>query len=148
MAATPNNRTAKAHVLPDAPRFPTWAHPVTRIANGHLYVCFEDHSDGWFSVVVFKELIEHRIQNITDESLSTHPFFKAGLSPYEFHVMEYSPAISENKTVADRHWVVTFKDVSLDVIAKSLVFRLPLHQGVSPDQALDECICTSALHLT
>lgn len=148
MASPLNNRTAKAHVLPDAPRFPTWAHPATRIANGHLYVCLEDHTDGWFSVVVFKELIDHRIQNITDESLSRHQLFEAGLSPYEFHLIEYSPAMSESTSPAEKHWVVTFKDVSLDVVAMSLELRLPLYEGESPDQALDACICTSALHLT
>jgi len=97
--------------------------------------------------VVFKQLIEHRILNITDESLSRHPHFKAGLSPYEFHLIEHSPATSQNTSDAERHWVVTFKDVSLDVIATALELRLPLYEGESPDQALDACICTSGLDI-
>ena len=70
-----------------------------------------------------------------DERLDEHPLHDAGLEPYSFHVVEDS----DDATVgATSHWIVTFHDDTLGVIAEDadvLEARVDVN---SPEQALSE----------
>jgi len=107
----------KATVLFDAPTFPTWAHPATHYSGSDLYMCFETHEDNVYSIVLFGGVIEYRIQPLTDESIWKHQYFAAGLKSFEFHLLTNSPLAQP--WPGSEHWVITFKDETHDVVAKS-----------------------------
>ena len=114
-------------------------HPSIRIAGDTLwvaYVCSNPEFPGWdgdapldhpgFAVwsalLQFNGVQEYHLGAPNDERLHTHPLYFAGLSYYRFY-----EAIGTNKlktASAKRHWLATFHDETLEVIADSaLVLR-------------------------
>ncbi len=70
-----------------------------------------------------------------DERLHEHPLHDAGLQPYSFNVVEDSDEATAGETA---HWIVTFRDETLEVIAEDadvLEARVDVN---SPEQALSQ----------
>lgn len=71
-----------------------------------------------------------------DEALNAHPLYAIGLGFYGFHVVENSPLIADldrrdqvhGQHVAGdymkrfRHWIITFHDETLEVVARNAHF--------------------------
>lgn len=72
------------------------------------------------AVVRFDGLIGHRVSPINDEGLGDHEYAKYGLGCYAFNELIGTPESTCWKTLGARHWVITFKDVTVDVIARSV----------------------------
>jgi hypothetical protein len=70
-----------------------------------------------YAVVQFLDVIDHRLSPINDEGLNRHPCFSAGLQFYAFNEVTGSPETFKWFSLKARHWVITFKDNTLDVIA-------------------------------
>ncbi len=69
------------------------------------------------------------------EQLHEHSLHDAGLEPYSFQVVEDSDEATEGETA---HWVVTFHDETLEVIAEDAeVFEARIDAS-SPEQALTQ----------
>jgi hypothetical protein len=51
--------------------------------------------------------------------LGHHPYVLAGLQPYSFNELIGSEETVSRPYSSARHWVVTFKDETLDVIART-----------------------------
>jgi len=75
--------------------------------------------EGAIAVVRFTGLIDHRLSPINDEGLGRHPYAGAGLQFYSFNELSGSPETLRWSGSKARHWVITFKDNTLDVIATS-----------------------------
>lgn len=70
-----------------------------------------------------------------DERLHEHPLHDAGLEPHSFHVVEDSDEVTEGETA---HWIVTFPDETLEVIAEDAdVFEARIDAS-TPEQALSQ----------
>jgi hypothetical protein len=74
-------------------------------------------TDERFAVVRFSGVIDHRLSPINDEGLGKHPYAKAGLQWYSFNELTDSEEINRWTALRARHWVVTFKDNTLEVVA-------------------------------
>lgn len=70
-----------------------------------------------YAVVRFTDVIDHRLSSINDEGIGKHPYCDARLGFYSFNELTGSAETKEWAALNARHWVVTFKDNTLDVIA-------------------------------
>ena len=70
------------------------------------------------TVVRFDGLIDHRLSPINDEGLGHHPYACAGLQWYAFNEILDSAETIRWRALKARHWVITFKDNTLDVLAE------------------------------
>lgn len=70
-----------------------------------------------------------------DERLHEHPLHDAGLEPYSFHVVEDSDEATAGETA---HWIVTFHDETLEVIAEDADVLEARVDVSSPEQALSQ----------
>ena len=69
----------------------------------------------------------------SDERLHEHTLFDLGLEPYAFHVVEDSDEATPGET---SHWIITFHDETLEVIAEDADVAEPRVEVDSPEQAL------------
>jgi hypothetical protein len=67
--------------------------------------------------VQFTHVIDHRLSPINDEGIGSHPYANAGLQFYAFNEITGSSETIEWAALRARHWAVTFKDNTLDVVA-------------------------------
>src|SRR4051812_47087853 len=68
-----------------------------------------------YAVVRFNDVIDHRLSPINDEGIGKHPYARAGLQWYAFNEVIDSVEAIEWHALKARHWVITFKDNTLDV---------------------------------
>lgn len=95
----------------------------------------------------FEGVLQFRLGYPNDEALHGHPLAKFGLKPYTSYLIENSPLIAEIENqnrvhsaykpgmyVRWRHWIMTFHDETLEVIARSGIVagqtQLPPHRAV------------------
>jgi len=88
--------------------------------TNNLLVAYETDEEGLFAIVRFVDVVDHHLSPINDEGLGKHPYAKSGLRFYSFHEILNSPESRLWAPLAMRHWVLTFKDNTLDVLAKSI----------------------------
>ena len=106
------------------PAFPGWGSGASPTHPGFDEFC---------AVIRFTGLESLTIGPPSDERLHEHPLYDAGLESYSFHVVEDSDEVTEAEMA---HWIVTFHDVTLEVIAEDadvLEARVDVN---SPEQAL------------
>ena len=88
-----------------------------------------------FAVVRFIAPIHHTYGYPNDEGLRQHPLYAFGLERYAFNVIEGSPTVAalSKKDASNfdgdtenglriQHWVVTFKDDTLEIVAESVTY--------------------------
>jgi hypothetical protein len=92
------------------PQFPGWDSGVDPDHPGF---------DIWSAVLRFDGVAWHHFGAPNDEVLSTHPLHSIGLGFYGFWEVLDSPRVSKDRPL--RHWVVTFHDETLEVVAASAV---------------------------
>jgi len=120
---------------PDPPKMEVGSPcPVVRCLPGSLlvaYVCSNpefpgwdrgadpDHPgfDIWSAVVRFDGVTWHHFGAPGDEALRTHPLYDVGLGFYGFWEVLDSPRMPAGSAL--HHWVVTFHDETLEVVAAS-----------------------------
>lgn len=71
------------------------------------------------AVIQFQHVIDHRLSPINDEGLGGHVYAAAGLKWYTFNEVLNLPETDRWSSLNAGYWVVTFKDVTLDVIAEA-----------------------------
>ena len=113
------------------------------------YVIGATHSEsGSTAILHFEGVLYYGMGYPNDEALRAHPLYENGLGLYDFHVVENSPLIADldrrnqvhNRHVAGnylkrfRHWIITFHDETLEVVATCSV---PAHQreGTRPSSS-------------
>jgi hypothetical protein len=119
----------------DPPRMETGAPSPAVRSDGHDLLC------AYFiastaapvrsaAILKFESLLQYRFGYPNDEALQGHPLYQFGLGHYGFFTVENSPLIfaiekqnechprhRPNIYTKFRHWVVTFHDETLEVIA-------------------------------
>jgi hypothetical protein len=85
-------------------------------------------------VLRFEGVPEFRLGKPNDEALDTHPLHQLGLECYEFHLVENSPKLEGDTRF--RHWIVTFHDETLEVIAREA--SATSVANASPEQAISK----------
>jgi hypothetical protein len=87
------------------PAFPGWDNGAPPDHPGFDLFC---------ALLRFDGVSEHYIGPPNDEALHLHPLYSHGLRPYDFWEIQGSP-----KAVGDlHHWVLTFHDETVEVVAK------------------------------
>lgn len=113
--------SAKATIWKEPPELATPESPALfyDASKGDLWLAYAiaRSSPLRFAVVRFTEVIDHRLSAINDEGIGKHPYYKAGLQFYSFNELRGSQEAHDWISLQARHWVVTFKDNTLDVIA-------------------------------
>ena len=127
-----------------------WAEPPAMDAGAPMPALFSDttsltcayvigatHSQsGLTAILRFDGVLYYAMGYPNDEVLNTHPLYESGLGFYDFHVIENSPLIAaldrqnqvHTQHVAGtyikrfRHWIVTFHDETLEVVARDARF--------------------------
>ena len=84
-----------------------------------LWLAYFRAGNDAIAVVRFTGVIEHHLSPINDEGLGRHPYASAGLKYYSFNELFGSQETLHWSVLKARHWVVTFKDNTLDVIARA-----------------------------
>jgi hypothetical protein len=93
------------------------------------YICKNPNFPGWESgaspdhpgfeiykaVLRFDGVVSHHLGPPSAEKLYKHPLHSFGLEFYQFHEAFNTPALTEHK--GKRHWIITFHDETLEVIA-------------------------------
>lgn len=93
--------------------------PVLLIKSRILWLAYFERLNESIAIVRFTDLIDHRLAPIGDEGLGRHPYVVSGLQPYSFNEITGSEECIRWKWSRARHWVVTFKDETLDVVAQN-----------------------------
>jgi hypothetical protein len=84
-----------------------------------LWLAYVRAEDDLVAVVQFDGVIDHHLSPINDEGLGKHTYARAGLRFYSFNELSGSEESSRWSALNARHWVVSFKDNTLDVVARS-----------------------------
>ena len=101
------------------------------------YVIGATHSESGSSAILhFDGVLYYAMGYPNDEVLNAHPLYGKGLQFYDFHVVENSPLIVDldrrnqvhkqhvagNYVKRFRHWIITFHDETLEVVARNARF--------------------------
>jgi hypothetical protein len=101
------------------------------------YVIGATHSEsGSTAILHFEGVLYYAMGYPNDEALKVHPLYANGLGFYDFHLVENSPLIADldrrnqaherhvagNYMKRFRHWVITFHDETLEVVATKARF--------------------------
>jgi len=73
--------------------------------------------DVWTALLRFDGVSDYHFGAPSDERLHTHPLYAAGLSFYGFYEARGTSRLAG--TQGKKHWIVTFHDETLEVIADS-----------------------------
>ena len=90
--------------------------------------------DEYFAVIKFSGVRSIQLGPPSDERLHEHPLYEVGLKQYDFCAVVDSPAAADH--VAVFHWIVTFHDETLDVVAERAEVVAPRVDAESPTEAL------------
>jgi len=101
------------------------------------YVIGATHPEsGSTAILHFEGVLYYAMGYPNDEVLNAHPLYGKGLEFYGFQVVENSPLIAEldrrnqvhkrhvagNYVKRFRHWIITFHDETLEVVARNAQF--------------------------
>jgi hypothetical protein len=126
----------QSSVWKDAPELAIPDVPALLCDSSDLWLAYRSHQG--YAIVRFVGVIDHRLSPINDEGLGKHPYASAGLRFYEFNEITGSAESVRWSAFRARHWAVTFKDNTLDVVAEDAkVVARDLHAS-SPTAALFE----------
>jgi hypothetical protein len=106
----------------DAPELAIPEDPALLSDGSNLWLAYEtvhEPRGHIYAAIRFLHVFDHRLSPINDEGLGKHPYSKFGLRWYSFNEVLNSPeAMRWGLVLGVRHWVVTFKDHTLDILAQ------------------------------
>jgi hypothetical protein len=134
--------SAKATVWKDAPELATPESPALFYdANANdlwLAYAVARTSPLKFAVVHFTGVIDHRLSPINAEGIGKHRYAQSGLAFYSFNELKETEETKQWAVLNARHWVVTFQDNTLDVIAGDAQVMARDLEAADPTAALME----------
>lgn len=146
--------TASVHEWLDPPPMETGAPlPAIRKEGDRLwvaYVCRNPDFPGWGSgagpehpgfdiysaLLRFDGVTDYHFGAPNDERLHTHPLYSAGLKWYGFYEARETERLAGTKH--KKHWIITFHDETLEVIADSAHIVSDRIDGEDTDAALEQ----------
>ena len=111
--------TAKTSIWSLPPELGIPEPPALLAESDKLWLAYFCAADDAVAVVQFTDVIDHHLSPINDEGLGQHLYGRAGLQPYSFNELDGSQETLRWSGLKARHWVITFKDNTLDVVARS-----------------------------
>src|SRR6185503_18067200 len=111
----PTTASPQSSVWKDAPELAIPDVPALICDSEHLWLAYRSYRG--YAIIHFVDVIDHRLSPINDEGIAKHPYFSAGLQFYAFNEIAGSAEALRWSALRARHWVVTFKDNTLDVLA-------------------------------
>jgi hypothetical protein len=128
----------QSFVWKDAPKFPVPETKVLYWESDTLWLCYgmAHTSPQCYAIIQFADVIDHHLSPINDEGLGKHPYAKAGLKFYAFNEIIDSLETIKWSILGARHWAVTFKDDTLDVVARTAKVVASDLPAQSPSEAL------------
>jgi hypothetical protein len=134
-------RMAKPHatIWEPAPELAIPEGPAFLAHSSCLWLAYETIAEPRghiYAVIRFDQLIDHRFSPINDEGLGEHPYVRAGLKPYAFNEITNSSEAIRWQVLSAHHWVITFKDNTLDVVAEKAEIVTPGIESNDPLSAL------------
>ncbi|HSY09536.1 MAG TPA: hypothetical protein VK840_01340 [Candidatus Dormibacteraeota bacterium] len=138
--------SAKASIWRDAPELAIPDLPAILCDSSDLWLAYKvaPSSSERYAIVRFIHVIDHRLSPINDEGLGKHPYIRADLKWYTFNELTQSQETIEWSVLKARHWAITFKDNTLDVIATGAKVVAADLQAISPTAVLLEFLHNSA----
>lgn len=127
----------------DAPELGIPEPPALVAESGRLWLAYFRAAEDEVAVVRFSGVIDHHLSPINDEGLRRHPYVGAGIQPYSFNELIDTEETLRWSVLRARHWVITFKDNTLDVVAESGVVVQSAMVATSPLKALLSVIASS-----
>jgi len=124
----------QSSVWKDAPELAIPDLPALLCDSDDLWLAYR--SDQGYAIVQFIDVFDHRLSPINDEGLGKHPYASAGLQFYAFNEITVSAETERWAGLKARHWAVTFKDNTLDVVASDAKVVARDLQASSPTAAL------------
>ena len=115
------------------PDFPGWG---TGAAPDH------PGFDEYHAAIKFSGVSSIALGPPSDDRLHEHPLYGLGLEPYEFHRVEGSAAVADPANAS--HWIITFHDETLEVIAEKAEVVVPRIDAPNPKEALRRARSPSA----
>ena len=87
----------------------------------NAWIAYETASDeeGVYAVVHFGGLIDIHLSPINDEGIGSHPYAALLIRCYEFNELFGTAETKRWESLAIRHFAITFKDVTIDVLART-----------------------------
>ena len=130
--------SAQSSIWKDAPELAIPDVPALLCDSSDLWLCYAvaRTASGRFAIVRFVDVIDHRLSPINDEGLGEHPYAAAGLRFYAFNEITGSDETIEWSALKARHCAVTFKDNTLDVVARDAKVVARDLRASSPTAAL------------
>ena len=124
----------KSHIQiwSDPPKLAIPNNPAFASDCDNAWVAYEivNDSAGVYAVVHFGGLVDFHLLPINDEGLGSHPYASLGLCFYEFNELFGTAETKGWESLAVRQFVITFKDVTIEVLARSAtVVARELHAG-------------------
>ena len=109
-----------AKIWRDPPKLALPNNPAIVTDCDNAWVAYEmAHCDErTFAVVRFASVIDFHLSPINDEGLREHRYATAGLKFYAFHELFDTDETRRWSRTGGRQFVITFKDVTIDVIAR------------------------------
>ena len=126
---------AKSVAWQDAPEIGIPERPSVFSDSDSLWVAYET-PDRLHAVLEFLQVIDYWFSPINDEGLGQHPYARTGLRFYTVHEVEQSPEAQRWSAVGAKHWILTFKDNTLDVVARGAAVRARAVEADRPSNAL------------
>lgn len=126
----------KSSIWPDAPTPAIPEPPALASDSDTLWLAYFDAIDGAITVIHFDSVIDHHLSPINDEGMGQHAYAKAGLQFYAFNELVQTDETQRWSALKARHWVVTFKDNTLDVVAAKAEVVVASMNAASPLSAL------------
>jgi hypothetical protein len=146
--------TASVHEWKEPPSMDTGAPlPAIRKEEDRLwvaYVCRNSEFPGWGSgarpehpgfevwcaLLRFDGVLDYHFGAPSDERLHTHPLYATGLSFYGFYEARGTSRLADRKE--KKHWIITFHDETLEVVADSAHVVSPKIEGEDTHAALQK----------
>jgi hypothetical protein len=116
--------------MPNDPAF------VTDCSNAWIAYETANDDEGVYAVVKFGGVIDLHLTPINDEGLGSHPYAKLGIRCYEFNELFDTAETRRWATIGGRQFAITFKDVTIDVIARTASVLATELRSVSANAAL------------
>ena len=99
--------------IPNNPAF------VTDCSDAWIAYETVNDAEGVFAVVKFGGVIDLHLTPINDEGLGAHPYAKLGIRFYEFNELFDTAETERWAIIGIRQFAITFKDVTIDVLART-----------------------------
>jgi hypothetical protein len=128
---------SEPHVITwnEAPKLAIPESPALLSDGSDLWVAYETTAEPRgeiYAIVRFRHVIDHRLSPINDEGIGEHAYALAGLKWYSFNEVIGSAEAARWRALNARHWVIMFKDNTLDVLAENAEVVVDSVRGSDP----------------